>query len=45
MNLRSLFGRKQNRFYDLLTQQAEKTLRGMEALLAAEDVRKNYLEV
>ncbi len=27
------FGRKQNRFYELLTQQAEKTLRGMEALL------------
>jgi predicted phosphate transport protein (TIGR00153 family) len=28
-----LFGRKQNRFYDLLTQQAEKALRGMETLL------------
>lgn len=33
MNLRSLFKRKQDRFYVLLTQQAEKTLRGMEALL------------
>jgi uncharacterized protein len=28
-----LFGRKQNRFYALLTQQAEKTLRGMEAFV------------
>ena len=33
MNLRSLLKRKQDRFYVLLTQQAEKTLRGMEALL------------
>ncbi len=33
MNLRSLFRRKQDRFYELLTQQAEKTLHGMEALL------------
>ena len=33
MNLRGLFKRKQDRFYVLLTQQAEKTLRGMEALL------------
>ncbi len=33
MNLRSLFRRKQDRFYLLLTQQAEKTLQGMEALV------------
>jgi len=33
MDLKSLFGRKQDRFYRLLTQQAEKTLQGMEALL------------
>lgn len=33
MDLKSLFGRKQDRFYKLLTQQAEKTLQGMEALL------------
>ncbi|MDI7277823.1 MAG: hypothetical protein QME94_17730, partial [Anaerolineae bacterium] len=31
--MRFLFRRRQNRFYELLTQQAEKTLRGMEALL------------
>jgi len=33
LNLRSLFRRKQDRFYLLLTQQAEKTLQGMEALV------------
>jgi len=33
MGLKSLFRRKQDRFYVLLTQQAEKTLQGMEALL------------
>lgn len=33
MGLRSLFHRKPDRFYLLLTQQAEKTLQGMEALL------------
>ncbi len=33
MNLRGLFGRKQNRFYSLLAQQAEKTRRGLEALV------------
>lgn len=31
--MKFLFGRKQNRFYELLALQAEKTLRGMEALL------------
>lgn len=33
MDLKSLFGRKQDRFYKLLGQQTEKTLQGMEALL------------
>jgi predicted phosphate transport protein (TIGR00153 family) len=33
MGLKSLFKRKQDRFYLLLTQQAEKTLHGMDALL------------
>ncbi len=33
MDLKSLFRRKQDRFYGLLTQQAEKALRGMEALV------------
>ncbi len=33
MNLRSIFQRRPNRFYELLTQQAEKTLQGMEALV------------
>lgn len=33
MDLKSLFGRKQDRFYALLREQAEKTLEGMEALL------------
>ncbi len=31
--MRFPFGRKQNRFYELLSQQAEKTKDGMEALL------------
>jgi len=34
MNWKTLFRGRQNRFYMLLTQQAEKTLHGMEALLA-----------
>lgn len=33
MNLKSLFQRKPNRFYELLAQQAEKTQEGMEALV------------
>ncbi|MGQ9681611.1 MAG: DUF47 domain-containing protein [Anaerolineae bacterium] len=34
MARRTLFGRKQNRFYELLRQQAELTLKGMDALVA-----------
>lgn len=33
MDLKAMFGRKQDRFYKLLTEQAAKTLQGMEALL------------
>ncbi len=33
MDLKAMFGRKQDRFYRLLTEQAAKTLQGMEALL------------